>query len=77
LAIPAFFLLRYWFIRKLGKENKRLEEELHRMKEMRKHRGFHVEQEVFDPSEETIEEEGIPSSPVIYEEDVEDNQVSP
>jgi len=44
---------------------------------MRKHRGFHVEQEVFDPSEETIEEEGIPSSPVIYEEDVEDNQVSP
>ena len=69
VGIAALLILRELLGRKLKRENKTLEEKIHRKKEMRKHRAFHVEREVFDPSEETSEMRGIPSSAVQDEED--------
>jgi len=57
-------------------EVERLEKQIYKEKEMRKHLGYHaMEREEFTPSlsEEESEAKGYPSSPVMDEEDTEDN----
>jgi hypothetical protein len=53
-------------------EAERLGEEIHYRKEMKKHLGFHVDREEIPFSEEESEAQGVPSSPVMDEEDMED-----
>ena len=52
-----------------------MKREIRRKRELRKHLGFHVEREVFQPSlsEERNELRGIPSSTVQDEENIEED----
>jgi hypothetical protein len=72
----ALFVLRELLGRELRRENRKLEKKLHRGKEMKKHLyGYDSrKKEIFEPtlSEEENESEGIPSSPVMDEEDSEE-----